>query len=191
MKKLLMTCALAVLSLGAAAEPSGDPSLNDVLDAYSKNHNMKILAPVFDAPVRLYGLKFDELDYEQLLTLLAQYNQSIVQYDDFYVVTEFKFMRSSSIRTVQEGEHYAPSEVVSDVLVSEKLCTRTLLPIIRPLVPQHAHLASAPIGRAMVITDKYANIQRIAALIAKLDANTPEQKKCDKPVKKDKPASKD
>jgi len=43
----------------------------------------------------------------------------------------------------------------------------------------------------MVITDKYANIQRIAALIAKLDANTPEQKKCDKPDKKPKPTTKD
>lgn len=149
------------------------------------------MAPALNEPVALYGVTPEQMNYSYVLTLLAQYGYSLVQYDDLYVVTPLANMRSSSVPVVTEGGHYESNEIVTDVLVSQNLCASQLLPVLRPLVPQHAHLAAQGDGRAIVITDKYANIQRVAALMSKLDANSERQKKCEKPVDKVKPTSKD
>lgn len=183
MKKLILTFVFMLMSLSAVAEQNSELTVNEIIASFSKVNNVKILAPTIDASVKLYGLEPDKLNYQQLLTLLTQYGFSMVQYDDLHVVTEIKYLRAVSGPVLADGKQYPENQFVTEVFASEKLCMSTLMPAIRPLVPQFAHLA--PVGpRAFTITDKYANIQRIKAVVAKIDAQNDFQKQCDKPNKK-------
>lgn len=183
MKKILMTFVVMAISLGATAQESEEITLNHIIAAFSEENNIKILSPFFDAKVKLYGLQPEELDYQQLITILTQYHHSIVKYGDLHFVKEIKYLRSTSGPVVADGEQYPDNQFVTDVLASEKLCMNKLMPIIRPLVPQFAHLT--PVGpRAFTITDKFANIQRIKAVVAKIDEQNEFQKNCGKGGKK-------
>ena len=42
------------------------------------------------------------------------------------------------------------------------------------MLPQYAHLAAVPPGNSLLITDRFANLRRIEALVKSLD--TPENK---------------
>ena len=62
----------------------------------------------------------------------------------------------------------AADEWVTRVLTTSNVEAAQLVPILRPLLPQSAHLAALPSSRLVVI-DRYANVRRIAELVRLLD----------------------
>jgi general secretion pathway protein D len=82
---------------------------------------------------------------------------------------------------VQNDDSNIPAdEWVSRVLTTNKKEASSMVPILRPLLPQAAHL-SAMCGscepgaqgctncRQLVIVDRYANVERITAIVKLLD----------------------
>jgi len=60
-----------------------------------------------------------------------------------------------------------------------------LVPILRPLLPQYAHLAALPYENTLLIVDRYANVKRIEAIVKALDVGTPyKPEKCESPSKR-------
>jgi general secretion pathway protein D len=55
------------------------------------------------------------------------------------------------------------------VIPVQRIPAATLVPILRPLLPQQAHLAAAICSNSPVIVDTFANIRRIESLVAVLD----------------------
>ena len=49
------------------------------------------------------------------------------------------------------------------------------VPILRPLVPKNGHLVAHPESNSLLITDSYANLQKLIEIVRLMDAATPRQ----------------
>ena len=63
-----------------------------------------------------------------------------------------------------EGDDY-----VSQAIVLENINAAQLVPILRPLLPQSAHLAAHPASNSLIVADRPQNIQRMLRLIQRMD----------------------
>ena len=63
-----------------------------------------------------------------------------------------------------EGEDY-----VSQAIVLQNIGAAQLVPILRPLLPQSAHLAAHPASNALIVADRPQNIDRMMRLIRRMD----------------------
>jgi general secretion pathway protein D len=63
-----------------------------------------------------------------------------------------------------EGDDY-----VSQAIVLENIGAAQLVPILRPLLPQSAHLAAHPASNALIVADRPQNIERMMRLIRRMD----------------------
>jgi general secretion pathway protein D len=79
----------------------------------------------------------------------------------------------------------ADDEWVTLLLSAKNACTAQLVPILRPLMPQAAHMAAHPQSNQMIITDRAANARRIADLISRIDNAATDGRGCDEMKRKD------
>jgi general secretion pathway protein D len=63
----------------------------------------------------------------------------------------------------------AGSDYVTQAIVLENIAAAQLVPILRPLLPQSAHLAAHPTSNSLIVADRPQNIQRILTLIRRMD----------------------
>jgi general secretion pathway protein D len=63
----------------------------------------------------------------------------------------------------------AGDDYVTQAVVLENIGAAQLVPILRPLLPQSAHLAAHPTSNALIIADRPQNISRILSLIRRMD----------------------
>lgn len=60
-------------------------------------------------------------------------------------------------------------DVVTTVIELEHVPAAQLVPILRPLIPQHGHLASVNVSNMIIVADRQANVERIRQLIQRID----------------------
>jgi len=71
---------------------------------------------------------------------------------------------------VSGAELHAPAdEVVTVVVPLEHVQAVNLVPILRPLLPQQAHLAAQPDSNMLVVADSSANVERLLRVVRRLD----------------------
>ncbi len=116
--------------------------------------------------------------YGNLLTELYLHDFTAIIADDYIKIVGKKHARSSAIPVVTEGKKFYSHQFVSDVIQLNKACAPKVLPIIRPLVPQHSHLGAYEPSNSVFITDTYANTLRIRQLLSKIDNNIPDDLAC-------------
>lgn len=58
---------------------------------------------------------------------------------------------------------------MTQVIQLQNISAAKLLPIVRPLVPQHGHISAYDPSNALIITDTRANIARLQKIIAQID----------------------
>ena len=75
-------------------------------------------------------------------------------------------VRQLPLPLVTGKERHPDAEYVSKVIVPRNISAMQLVPILRPLLPQSAHLVALPCTNSLVIVDSYGNIRRIEALTA-------------------------
>jgi general secretion pathway protein D len=63
----------------------------------------------------------------------------------------------------------ADDELVTRIVQVHNACSAHMVPVLRPLMPQYAHLAAYPPTNALIITDRAANVRRIVALVDQLE----------------------
>ncbi|MCP1726722.1 general secretion pathway protein D [Natronospira proteinivora] len=85
-----------------------------------------------------------------------------------------KIVPSSDARQMPGGELSLSDGEFSDeietrVIELEHVPAAQLVPILRPLVPQHSHLAAVNVSNMIVIADRRANIERVRQLINRID----------------------
>ena len=83
-------------------------------------------------------------------------------------------MRQQPIPTIRPSDTRSPSECVTQIVSLKYVSAAQLVPILRPMLPQYAHLAALPAANALIISDRFANLRRIEALAKSLD--TPDNK---------------
>jgi general secretion pathway protein D len=70
---------------------------------------------------------------------------------------------------VISGTSVINDEYVTQVIRLENVSAAKLIPVLRPLVPQQAHMAAYAPSNAIIISDVRANIDRIAKIIDRMD----------------------
>ena len=182
---------LASLPLAAtAAEPtpcesvrpaSADyPELADIIKSYSKRTGKKfIIDPRVRAIPGYAGIDPDKITYEQLLaTLTVNQFASVVQGDVTIVVPDAA-ARQLPTPVYTDGTFKATDdEWVTLVLTPKKVCTAQLVPILRPLMPQAAHMAADPAAGALILTDRAINVRRIVDIVDRLDKAATGKQEC-------------
>jgi type II secretory pathway component GspD/PulD (secretin) len=207
MKNLLLTgTALLMLGISVAAIAQVSPSepvtdstresgtnterpgiaIDKVIDVVAKKTGKKyVLDPRVHAQVQLVGEDLNRITYPELLTILHLYGFAAVESGGYILVVPQTNVRAMPLQQIAGKEVFPDSEYVSIVIPVTKLPAGSLVPILRPLLPTHAHLAAAPCSNSILIVDTYANVRRIEALIKALDTGdsfTPA--KCESPSAK-------
>jgi general secretion pathway protein D len=60
-------------------------------------------------------------------------------------------------------------EIVTQVVPVRNINATQLVPILRPLMPQQAHLVGSQAGNALILSDRAANVNRIIRIIQRID----------------------
>jgi len=106
--------------------------------------------------------------YDLFLSILDVHGYTAVRSGNVVRVIPAKNARSSAVRVVQ-GELRANDEYVTEVIRLENISAAKLIPVLRPLVPQQAHMAAYAPANAIIISDLAANIERIRKIIKSMD----------------------
>lgn len=106
------------------------------------------------------------------LTEVYQLFLSVMSTHGFSVVTQggqARIVPDAESRSVASAGNSGPDALETRLLQVQQTPVTELLPMVRPLVPQTGHLAAIPSANALIISDRRANIDRLAALIAQVD----------------------
>ena len=108
--------------------------------------------------------------YAVFLTILRNNGLAAVVSDNVVSIIPDIYIRSSAPRTILTLEQSIPAdEWVSFTHRPQYASAPQLVPILRPLMPQAAHLAAFPEQNALIIVDRFGNVRRLVEIIEQLD----------------------
>jgi general secretion pathway protein D len=110
----------------------------------------------------------DEL-YELFLSILEVHGYTAVRSGGVVRVIQGKDARSAPVQVREGSTGKASDEYVTEVIKLENISAAKLIPVLRPLVPQQAHMAAYAPSNAIIISDLSANIDRIRSIIQRMD----------------------
>lgn len=110
----------------------------------------------------------DEL-YRVFLSVLQVHGFSAVESGDVTKIVPEINAKQMAVPTVGPRGGGDNDEIVTRVIPVRNVTAAQLVPILRPLVPQQGHLAAYPPTNVLIVSDRAANVQRLAEIIARVD----------------------
>ncbi|WP_313557116.1 type II secretion system secretin GspD [Teredinibacter franksiae] len=104
---------------------------------------------------------------ELFRSVLEVHDFTIIEVGNIVRVVPLKDARSSPLPVKDNPEF--DEGYVTQVIQLKNIAAAKVLPVLRPLVPQHSHLAAYDPSNAIVVSDTAANIERIKEIIEKID----------------------
>jgi len=192
---------LALPVLASAADPPASPcvvsskssgsdiEITDLIDKVAKRTGKQfILDPRVRAQVSSTGLDLDKVDYPRLLAILNVHMFAAYEANGVVRVVPDANARQLPIPVTTEIPPNAlDDEYVTVLLTAKNMCMAQAVPVLRPLMPQAAHMASYPLSNSLIISDHVANARRIIDMVERLDKASPAGQKCplEPPVKRE------
>lgn len=183
--RLLAACLLAALPFAAPAQESSKTSsagmeLTDLVARVAKRSGRKIvLDPRVRAQVILAGLEPGDVSYEQLLAILDLHQFAAAESGGIVMIVPDANARQLATPTYTDAGFKAPDYAIVSLLVTpKKACAGQLVPVLRPLMPQAAHLAADMQTNTLIINDRAINVRRIAEMIGEIDKRSPGKADC-------------
>jgi general secretion pathway protein D len=153
---------------------AGAVPLERVIAAVAKRTGKKfIVDPRVGGDVTVVGHEPTSIDYATLLTVLQVHGFAAVEQAGYVRVIPDATIRQQSLPVVSGKESYADGEYVNKIIMLKSASAMHLVPILRPLLPQVAHLVALPCKNALLVTDVYASVQRIEKIARALDVGEP------------------
>ena len=106
--------------------------------------------------------------YDLFLSILDVHGYTAVRSGAVVRVIPNKNARSSPVDVIS-GTSEINAEYVTQVIRLDNVSAAKLIPVLRPLVPQQAHMAAYAPSNAIIISDIRANIDRMEKIIASMD----------------------
>jgi type II secretory pathway component GspD/PulD (secretin) len=171
---------------GAPPVPAGPPlptvSLESLVDRVARSAKKTFLIDSRAAQqVYLGSIKSEDVNYPTLLAILRANGMAATTIEGRVNIVPLFEIRSLAVPLVQNDDSSIPAdEWISRIVTTSKKEASSMVPILRPLLPPAAHL-SAMCGtcepgaqnctscRQLIIVDRYANVQRISAIVKMLD----------------------
>jgi general secretion pathway protein D len=152
-----------------ADQTAGVP-LTKVIDIVAHKTGKKyVLDPRVHAQVQLIGEDLNHITYAELLTILKLYGFTAVDSGGYILVVPESIVRAMPLPSVTGKDAYPDSQYVTAVIPVTKMPAASLVPVLRPLIPQQGHLAATVCGNDILMVDTFANVRRIESLINLLD----------------------
>ena len=107
--------------------------------------------------------------YEAFLSILQVYGFVAVPAGD--VVKILPDANARQMPGIDLPDHVSSSsdEMVTQVIDVKNLSASQLVPILRPMVPQYAHLVAYPASNILIISDRASNVNRMMRIIRRID----------------------
>lgn len=177
---LMLACASAAPAANDPA-PGGNPEVNapggpkveitDIIGRVAKRTGRQFnLDPRVAGSVPVSGMDLQRVDYPRLLAIL-RVNQ-FAAYEANGVVNVFPDANARSMPipvTTSVNPQTLDDELVTVIWNAKNACTSHMVPVLRPLMPQAAHLASFPPSNSLILSDHADNARRILDLAERLD----------------------
>jgi general secretion pathway protein D len=170
----------------AAPIPAGPPlptvSLESLVERVARSSKKSFLIDSRAAQqVYLGSVRPEDVNYPTLLAILRTNGMAGTTIEGRVNIVPVFEIRSLAVPLLQNDDSSIPAdEWVSRVITTAKTATSGMVPVLRPLLPAGAHL-SAMCGscepgaqlctncRQLIVVDRYANVQRITAIVKMLD----------------------
>lgn len=107
--------------------------------------------------------------YDLFLSILDVHGYTAVRTGNVIRVIQNKDARSSPVPLADEEDTLKNDEYVTQVVRLNNVSAAKLIPVLRPLVPQQAHMAAYAPSNAIIISDLRSNIGRILDIIERMD----------------------
>ena len=107
--------------------------------------------------------------YDLFLSILDVHGYTAVRSGQVIRVIPNKDARSAPVAVDDGGVQLVNDEYVTQVVRLENVSAAKLIPVLRPLVPQQAHMAAYAPSNAIIISDIRSNINRILDIIDRMD----------------------
>jgi general secretion pathway protein D len=179
MKRLTCAC-LACLAMAAPASPShaasseapreGSIPLTQLIAAVAKKTGRKFAVdPRVSGDVSIVGQDPTTIGYADFLTVLQLQGFAAIDGSGYTRIVPDANARQMPTPLLSGKETHADAEYVSRIIPVKSLPAGTLVPILRPLLPQQAHMVAVICTNVLMIVDTFANVKRIEALVQHLD----------------------
>jgi len=113
--------------------------------------------------------------YDLFLSILDVHGFTAVRSGNVVRVIQAKDARSSSLPVEADNASTVSDEYVTQVIRLENISASKLIPVLRPLVPQQAHMAAYAPSNAIIMSDTGANIRRITEIIQRMDTSATQE----------------
>lgn len=113
--------------------------------------------------------------YDLFLSILDVHGFTAVRSGGVVRVIQSKDARSASLPVDREDASRVSDEYVTQVIRLENISASKLIPVLRPLVPQQAHMAAYAPSNAIIMSDTAANIRRITEVIQRMDTSATQE----------------
>jgi general secretion pathway protein D len=159
----------------SAADPGpAEPAYLALTELVARVHQKTGRQIVVDgsAPVRisLAGLDLGRLDYPMFETILRANGLIAVGDRRAVSVLPDAVARQQPMPTLlADDPKIGDDTLVTRLLQLRQICAAHAVPVLRPMMPQYAHLAAYPFTNTLVITDRADNVRRIVGVAEKLD----------------------
>jgi general secretion pathway protein D len=107
--------------------------------------------------------------YDLFLSVLDVQGYTAVRSGQVIRVVPNKDARSSPVPIMEDQAAVGSDEYVTQVIRLDNISAAKLIPVLRPLVPQQAHMAAYAPSNAIIISDIRSNIDRIVDIIERMD----------------------
>ncbi|MGR8947867.1 MAG: type II secretion system secretin GspD [Gammaproteobacteria bacterium] len=112
--------------------------------------------------------------YDVFLSVLKVHGFTAIETGEVIKVVPEVGARTEGTSGVVTRSSDRTENIVTAVVPVRHVVAAELVPILRPLLPQEAHLAAASSSNALVIADTAANVDRISRIIRQVDRDTTE-----------------
>jgi general secretion pathway protein D len=155
---------------GSQADNFPNLDIRDLIAKVAKRTGRQfIVDPRVRTDVPLTGLDVNAVDYDRLLAILSVHQFVAFESDGVVRVVPDAISRQLPIPVTSEVPAKAlEDEMVSLIVQVKAACSAHMVPVLRPLMPQAAHLAAMP-PNALIIVDRAANARRIVDMVERLD----------------------
>ena len=157
--------------VGTATAAAPTVALQSLLDEVGSRTGRRFLvdqkAP---AQLRLGTVPASSLTYPLLLTVLRNNGLAAVTVDGVVNIVPDAGIRAYTLPVVTKDDaSLADDEWVTRSVTLQHIDAVQTVPLLRPLLPQQAHLVAVQASNTLVLVDRYGNTRRILALLKSMD----------------------
>jgi general secretion pathway protein D len=107
--------------------------------------------------------------YEAFLAILQVHGFVAVPSGDVIKIMPDATARQLPANDLPDRVSSTSDEIVTQVLQVRNVSAAQLVPILRPMMPQSAHLAAYPSANMLIISDRASNVSRMTRIVQRID----------------------